>query len=33
MAGRSLPHEMLMIIPEPWPSNPAIDPALSAFNE
>ena len=26
MAGRSLPHAVLMMIPEPWSANPAMDP-------
>ncbi len=33
MAGRSLPHAMLMMIPEPWAGNPAMDPAVRAFYE
>ena len=33
MAGRSLPHAMLMMIPEPWSGNPAMDPAVRAFYE
>jgi glutamate synthase (NADPH/NADH) large chain len=33
MAGRSLPHAILMMIPEPWSGNPAMDPALRAFYE
>lgn len=33
MAGRSLPHALLMMIPEPWSGNPAMDPAVRAFYE
>ena len=33
MAGRSLPHAMLMMIPEPWAGNPTMDPAVRAFYE
>jgi glutamate synthase (ferredoxin) len=33
MAGRSLPHAMLMMIPEPWSANDTMDPALKAFYE
>ena len=33
MSGRSLPHAMLMMIPEPWAGNAAMDPALRAFYE
>jgi glutamate synthase domain-containing protein 2/glutamate synthase domain-containing protein 1/glutamate synthase domain-containing protein 3 len=33
MAGRSLPHAVLMMIPEPWGSDPGIDPAVKAFYE
>ncbi len=33
MAGRSLPHAVLMMIPEPWGGNPAMDPAVRAFYE
>ena len=33
MAGRSLPHAILMMIPEPWAGNPAMDPAVRAFYE
>ena len=33
MAGRSLPHAVLMMIPEPWARNPAMDPAVRAFYE
>jgi glutamate synthase (NADPH/NADH) large chain len=33
MAGRSLPHAVLMMIPEPWAANPAMDPAVRAFYE
>ncbi len=33
MAGRSLPHAVLMMIPEPWSANPAMDPAVRDFYE
>ena len=33
MAGRPLPHAILMMIPEPWQNNDAMDPALRAFYE
>ena len=33
MAGRTLPHAVLMMIPEPWSGNPAMDPAVRAFYE
>ena len=33
MAGRPLPHAMLMMIPEPWSGNPSMDPAVRAFYE
>ena len=33
MAGRSLPHAVLMMIPEPWGGNPGMDPAVRAFYE
>jgi glutamate synthase (NADPH) large chain len=33
MAGRSLPHAILMMIPEPWSGNPDMDPALRGFYE
>ena len=33
MAGRSLPHAVLMMIPEPWSGNPRMDPAVRAFYE
>ncbi|HYB95828.1 MAG TPA: glutamate synthase large subunit [Vicinamibacterales bacterium] len=33
MAGRSLPHAVLMMIPEPWAGYPAMDPAVRAFYE
>ena len=33
MSGRSLPHAVLMMIPEPWAGNPGMDPALRAFYE
>ncbi len=33
MAGRSLPHAVLMMIPEPWSGNPGMDPEVRAFYE
>ncbi len=33
LAGRSLPHAMLMMIPEAWQNNDAMDPARRAFYE
>jgi len=33
MAGRSLPHAMMMMIPEAWSKNPMMDPARRAFYE
>jgi glutamate synthase (NADPH/NADH) large chain len=33
MSGRSLPHAVLMMIPEAWSGNPTMDPALRAFYE
>jgi glutamate synthase (ferredoxin) len=33
MAGRSLPHAVLMMIPEPWSGHAAMDPAVRAFYE
>ncbi|HEY2432975.1 MAG TPA: glutamate synthase large subunit [Vicinamibacterales bacterium] len=33
MAGRSLPHALLMMIPEPWAGHETMDPALKAFYE
>ena len=33
MAGRSLPHAILMMIPEPWSGDPSMDPARRAFYE
>jgi glutamate synthase domain-containing protein 2/glutamate synthase domain-containing protein 1/glutamate synthase domain-containing protein 3 len=33
MAGRSLPHALLMMIPEPWSGDETMDPALKAFYE
>jgi glutamate synthase (NADPH) large chain len=33
MAGRSLPHAVLMMIPEPWQNNHAMHPELRAFYE
>ena len=33
MAGRSLPHAVLMMIPEPWSGNPAMDRSVRAFYE
>jgi glutamate synthase (NADPH/NADH) large chain len=31
LAGRSLPHSVLMMIPEAWENDPAMDPARRAF--
>jgi glutamate synthase domain-containing protein 2/glutamate synthase domain-containing protein 1/glutamate synthase domain-containing protein 3 len=31
--GRSLPHAVLMLIPEAWQNNPSMDPDLRAFYE
>ncbi|HEY4702270.1 MAG TPA: glutamate synthase central domain-containing protein, partial [Streptosporangiaceae bacterium] len=31
MGGRSLPHALLMMIPEPWENNDEMDPARRAF--
>lgn len=31
MSGRSLPHAVMMMIPEPWEKNPHLDPDLRAF--
>ncbi|WP_343215368.1 glutamate synthase large subunit [Ereboglobus sp. PH5-10] len=31
LAGRSLPHAVMMMIPEPWTHHKAMDPALRAF--
>ena len=33
MTGRSLPHAILMMIPEPWANNPAMSPDRRAFYE
>lgn len=33
LAGRSLPHAVLMMIPEPWENNTEMDPARRAFYE
>jgi glutamate synthase (ferredoxin) len=33
MAGRSLPHAVLMMIPEPWSGDAGLDPDLRAFYE
>ncbi len=33
MAGRSLPHAMLMMIPEAWQAHESMDPARKAFYE
>jgi glutamate synthase (NADPH/NADH) large chain len=33
LGGRSLPHSVLMMIPEAWENNPAMDPARRAFYE
>jgi glutamate synthase (ferredoxin) len=31
LAGRSLPHAVMMMIPEPWSNNPNMDPVKRAF--
>jgi glutamate synthase (NADPH) large chain len=33
LSGRELPHAVLMMIPEAWENNPAMDPARRAFYE
>ena len=33
MSGRSLPHAMLMMIPEPWQNHESMDPSRRAFYE
>jgi glutamate synthase (NADPH/NADH) large chain len=33
LGGRSLPHAVLMMIPEAWENNPTMDPARRAFYE
>jgi glutamate synthase (NADPH) large chain len=33
MSGRSLPHAVLMMIPEPWQNHESMDPARRAFYE
>ncbi|HUL02319.1 MAG TPA: glutamate synthase large subunit [Gemmatimonadales bacterium] len=33
MSGRSLPHALLMMIPEPWSGNPSMSPERRAFYE
>src|SRR5881396_3299500 len=33
MSGRSLPHAILMMIPEPWSGHETMDPSLKAFYE
>ncbi len=33
LSGRSLPHSVLMMIPEAWENNPSMDPARRAFYE
>jgi len=33
LGGRSLPHSILMMIPEAWENNPSMDPARRAFYE
>ena len=33
MAGRSLPHAILMMIPEPWSAHETMNPELKAFYE
>ncbi|MDQ3225476.1 MAG: glutamate synthase large subunit [Chloroflexota bacterium] len=31
--GRSLPHSLMMLVPEPWEQLPEMDPARRAFND
>jgi len=33
LCGRSLPHVMMMLIPEAWDDNPTMDPLLKSFYE
>ncbi len=33
LAGRSLPHAMMMLVPRPWENDPEMDPDLRAFFE
>ena len=33
MAGRSLPHAILMMIPEPWSGHESMSPERKAFYE
>ncbi len=33
LAGRSLPHALMMMVPEPWSRHESMDPALKAFYE
>ncbi len=33
LGGRSLPHSVLMMVPEPWENNTEMDPELRAFYE
>lgn len=33
LGGRSLPHAMMMMIPEAWENNPVMDPKVRAFYE
>jgi glutamate synthase (ferredoxin) len=33
LTGRSLPHAVMMMIPEPWSGDPSMDPAKRAFYE
>jgi len=33
MAGRSLPHAVMMMVPEPWENHETMDPAKKAFYE
>ncbi|MBA2695849.1 MAG: glutamate synthase large subunit, partial [Actinobacteria bacterium] len=33
LGGRSLPHAVLMMVPEPWENNAEMEPALRAFYE
>ncbi|PZP16847.1 MAG: glutamate synthase large subunit [Brachybacterium faecium] len=33
LSGRSLPHAMMMLVPQPWENDPVMDPDLRAFYE
>ncbi|MCL6423401.1 glutamate synthase large subunit [Brachybacterium sp. JHP9] len=33
LSGRSLPHAMMMLVPEPWENDPRMDPERRAFYE